>query len=342
MDRREKIRWYFSAAAVCVLSLVLLCAVAEPAARLFSDPEMASFVIYLETGRVVKEPFRATEPPPSQATEPPATEEAVTPTSPQPPQTVFYPEDTGLIKVNYLCDYRVDVETMLLSELIWDLKAEGPKVLIVHSHATESYTQTAQFSYEVSGDYRTLDDQRNMLRVGQALKEALEKEGIGVIHDTAMHDHPSYNDAYVNSRESISAYLRKYPTLSLVIDLHRDAIGQTNKGQLDTHALVNGQESAQIMLVVGSDANGRTHPNWEKNMALATKLHARLEKSFPGLCRPISFRGERFNQDLSEGALLIEVGAAGNTLEEALVAVEALAKGIAELSGGAATADSTS
>ena len=77
-------------------------------------------------------------------------------------------------------------------------------------------------------------------------------------------------------------------------------------------------------------------------MALAAKLHAQLEKRFPGICRPISFRTERFNQDLSAGALLIEVGAAGDTLEEALVAVGALAEGIADLALGTITADSTS
>ena len=77
-------------------------------------------------------------------------------------------------------------------------------------------------------------------------------------------------------------------------------------------------------------------------MALATKLHAQLEIRFPGICRPISFRTERFNQDLSPGALLIEVGAAGDTLEQALVAVNALAEGIGDLAFGTVTADSTS
>ena len=340
MDRREKARILAVTIAVCVFTVLLLHLIVKPVSIWFSDPQVASFVIFLETGRVIKPPFQNADRQP-QATDPTAATESTESTAAPVSQTVFQPEDAELIRINYLCDYRVDTETMLLSDLTWNLKADTPKVLIVHSHTTESYTPSAQNPYTESGEYRTLDPRHNMLRVGQALKEALEREGIGVIHDTNLHDYPSYNDAYLNSRESTAAYLAQYPTISMVIDLHRDAIGQSGKGQLDTHAQVDGQEAAQIMVVVGTDANGRSHPNWEKNMALATKLHAQLEKRYPGLCRPISFRGERFNQDLSDGALLIEVGAAGNTLEEALVAVNALALGIADLAGGTATTDST-
>ena len=96
------------------------------------------------------------------------------------------------------------------------------------------------------------------------------------------------------------------------------------------------------MMVVGTNANGLHHPNWQKNMAFAIKLHALLEKENPGICRPISFRAERFNQDLSPGALIVEVGAAGDTLSQALTAVTALGEAITALSSGSAAADSTS
>ena len=95
-----------------------------------------------------------------------------------------------------------------------------------------------------------------------------------------------------------------------------------------------GQASAQLMMVVGTDANGLDHPNWHENMALAVKLHAQLEKNTPGICRPISFRSQRFNQDLSTGALIVEVGAAGNTHGEAMEAVRLLAQAVIELSQG--------
>jgi stage II sporulation protein P len=137
-------------------------------------------------------------------------------------------------------------------------------------------------------------------------------------------------------------WLEQYPSISLVIDLHRDAAGDSAAGQLKTQVSIDGTSSAQLMIVVGSNAGGRQHPNWKENFALAAKLHTQLEKRFPGICRPISFRTERFNQDLSPGALLIEVGAAGDTLEEALAAAAFLAEGISNLALGTITADSTS
>ena len=76
------------------------------------------------------------------------------------------------------------------------------------------------------------------------------------------------------------------------------------------------------------------HPKWQENMSLAVKLHAQLEKTCPGICRPISLRSQRFNQDLSTGALSIEVGAAGNTRQEALGGAEILAQAIIALSRG--------
>ena len=308
---------------------------AGPLAKLLSNPEVASFLLYLETGRVVKLQLM----PPEEPTVPETTAPAV---EPQVQKPVFSPEDADRIQIRYHWDCELDTQAMLLTELDWDLTAAGPQVLILHSHATESYTPTAQETYEASGTYRTLDPEHNMLRVGAALEAALEAQGIGVIRDTTLHDHPDYNDAYIRSRETARRYLEEYPSISLVLDLHRDAADLDSGGQLTTQAVVNGRSSAQIMLVVGTNAGGRNHPQWEENMALALKLHAQLEKLYPGLCRPLGCRTERFNQDLSTGALLVEIGAAGDTLEEALVTVEALAEAISALALGTATADSTS
>lgn len=307
-----------------------------PIAKILSYPEAVSMLIYLETGRVVKPTL------PVDTIQPTETEASQPPTQPESAGIFFAEADAELVEVSNFCNYAVNIPALLTTQLQWDLTEDLPKVLILHSHATESYTQTAQFSYQQSSAYRTLDTQYNMVRVGEALKEALEAKGIVAIHDTTLHDHPSYNDSYINSRETAQQWLQKHPSISLVIDLHRDAAGNTSGGQLNTGAVVEGEASAQLMLVVGSNAGGRNHPGWKQNMALAAKLHAQLEKRFPGICRPISFRTERFNQDLSAGALLIEVGAAGDTLEEALVAARALAEGISDLALGTVTADSTS
>lgn len=324
-----------TAVILCVLSVLAIKYAQYPLQKLLSHPEALSFLIYLETGRVA-EPIPTvteTEPEPIQTTM--ATEPAQTGVS-------FSEEDAALIQVSNFSDYAVDIPALLTTQLQWDLTESQPTVLILHSHATESYTQTPQFSYTPSAAYRTLDTGRNMVRVGQALKEALEMKGIGVIHDTTLHDYPSYNDSYIQSRKTVQQWLDQYPTISMVIDLHRDAAGDTVFNQLRTATVVADTQTAQLMLVVGSNAGGRLHPDWKANFSLAAKLHAQLEKRFPGICRPISFRTERFNQDLSTGALLIEIGAAGDTLEDALAAVDFLAEGIADLALGTVTEDSTS
>ena len=165
--------------------------------------------------------------------------------------------------------------------------------------------------------------------------------GIGVIHHRDLHDYPSYNGSYANARQSIEAILEDNPDIALILDLHRDAAA-TDYGQMDTSATVNGQESAQLMLVVGTDDGGLDHPHWQENLSLALKLQVQLEKLYPGLCRPLNLCAERFNGDESPGALLIEVGAAGNTRPEALLAADALADGIIALAQGAnLTTDST-
>ena len=89
------------------------------------------------------------------------------------------------------------------------------------------------------------------------------------------------------------------------------------------------------MLVMGSDKGSLSYPNWETNLALAVKLQAALEQTYPGLCKPIKLVASRYNQDLSTGALLVEVGTAGNTHAEALAAAEILAEGILALAKGA-------
>ena len=151
-----------------------------------------------------------------------------------------------------------------------------------------------------------------------------------------MHDSPSYSSSYSNARKSIRAYLEKYPSIRMVLDIHRDSVENSDGEQLRFTAQKDGQTAAQLMMVVGTDANGLSHPDWPENMSLAVKLHAQLEKNCPGICRPISFRSQRFNQDLSTGAMLIEVGSAGNTRAEALLAAQILGQAILELSHGTA------
>lgn len=273
---------------------------------------------------------------PQPTTEPtlPETEPKVLPTQPQQKLPVFSASDAQAVQLNDLVEYAPDVQSLLLSPLAWNLCTDKPTVLILHTHATESYTRQPWEAYVEDSDYRTLDGDYNMLSIGQALADVLEQGGITVIHDRMLHDYPSYNGSYDHARESIEAYLAAYPSICMVIDLHRDALDFEKDPQLTTLAQVNGQRSAQLMLVAGTDVN-LSYPGWEKNLALGVKLTALLEQKYPGITRPIQLRAQRFNLDLTPGSLLVEVGANGNTHDEALLAARVLGETILELAQGA-------
>lgn len=245
---------------------------------------------------------------------------------------VFSPEASALLTLTYGCQVEPDVEALLCSPLEWDLEADKPRVLILHTHATESYTKNGE-GYTESSSFRTLDEGYNMLSLGDRVTQLLEAQGISVLHDRTLHDYPSYNGSYNHARKAIQKILVEHPTIQLILDLHRDA-AEGPAGQLRTHADVGGASSAQLMPVIGTGVGGLGNDHWQENLALAEKLTVLLEQENPGITRPISLRAQRFNQDLHPHALLIEIGAAGNTHEEALTAAEALARAIIQLRKG--------
>jgi stage II sporulation protein P len=209
--------------------------------------------------------------------------------------------------------------------------------LILHTHSTESYTRQGE-DYKESSAFRTLDEGYNMISIGARVAQLLEEAGIGVIHDRELHDYPSYNGSYNHARKAILETLAENPGICLVLDLHRDASGDL-KNQFRPVVRTEQGDTAQIMLVMGTDAAGLSHPNWQENLSLGLKLQAQLERQTPGITRPMSLRSYRFNQDLTPGSLLIEMGAAGNSHREALRAAEALARAIIALSKGTSAAE---
>ena len=223
--------------------------------------------------------------------------------------------------------------SLLQQPLSWDLTGDEPRVLILHSHATESYEKEA--SYQETSPYRTLDTDYNMVSIGDRVAQILEAGGIRVIHDRTLYDYPNYNDAYINAREAIETHLAENPTICMVLDLHRDAAEDDAGRQKRSAVTIDGVSTANLMLVMGSNKGNREFPNWEQNLALAVKLQAQLEQAHQGLCKPINLVTSRYNQDLCTGALLVEVGTAGNTRAEALAAAEYLAEGILTLAKGA-------
>lgn len=269
----------------------------------------------------------------------------IVPTNPEPtvpapelPLTpVFTSEDVSYIQMRYATGstYRPDLETLITSQLTWDLDNGEPAVLIVHSHGSEAYTKAPGQTYTELPNTRTHDTEYNLIAVGALLAQRLEEAGIRVIHDRTMHDVPSYNDAYYSSRAAVQAYLEQYPSIQLVLDLHRDSATNADGSRYATGVTVDGARIAQLMLVMGSDSGGYPHPRWEENLSVALKLLAVLEHQAPGITRTTTLRASRYNQDLHPGMLLVEVGSTGNTLAQALAAVEILADAILLLKDGA-------
>ena len=237
---------------------------------------------------------------------------------------------SGSVSVYNHTDYTVDIDALLDVAPALSSRGEGPRVLIYHTHATEAYTMDGTDVYEVSDSYRTLDTEKNMVRVGEEMAAVFEAAGIGVIHDTTLYDYPSYNDAYSRSLAGVSALLKEYPSVVLVLDVHRDALTASD-GTIYKVVAGTVDNCAQVMMVVGSDARGASHPNWRVNLALAMGIQDALAQKWATLARPVVLRTGRFNQHLSTGSILVEVGSHGNTLQEAITAARLYARTVAEL-----------
>ena len=204
-------------------------------------------------------------------------------------------------------------------------------MLIVHTHATEAYAQDSQNPYAETGVARTTDTNYNIIRVGDEIARIFQEMGIAVIHDKTLHDSPSYNDAYDNARTGIEGYLEQYPTIQMVLDIHRDALVDSDGTVYKPVLQIDGVKTAQVMLLVGTDDAGATFPDWAEHLALAMEIQQEMNSLWPGLARPITLRTARFNQQLTKGSLLVEVGSHGNTLEEALAGARLFARSAAKV-----------
>lgn len=306
--------------------------------QIITDPRFSAAMLYASTGKVFS--LQNSSPAPAitpEITEPEPTEPTAAETEPEPMvQAVFSADDTALVSMTNYPGYSFDMQALLTTPISWNLTSEAPTVLILHSHASESYENTE--GYTPSGSYRTTDNRYNMISVGEYLAQCLRQKGISVLHDTTVHDYPSYNAAYTLSRQTAAEYLEKYPSIRLVLDIHRDAYADKNGNQISNTVTVDGKTVSRLMLVAGTNAYGESHADWQKNLSFALKLQTTMERLYPGLCRPLALRSSAFNQDLSPGALLIEIGTAGDSREQALGAAKLLADGIAALAYGSTSA----
>ena len=194
----------------------------------------------------------------------------------------------------------------------------GPQILIMHTHGSEAYTMSGDDVYVETDTSRTDDANYNMIRVGEEMKAVFESMGFSVIHDTSLYDYPNYTGSYTRSLAGIQSMLEQYPTISVVLDVHRDALIASDGTVYKAVTQVNGEDVAQVMLVVGTNDGGLTHPGWQDNLNLAAHIQLGMTAIEPTLARPINLRSQRFNQHLTPCSLLVEVGTSGNTLQEAL------------------------
>ena len=205
-------------------------------------------------------------------------------------------------------------------------KSEEPQVLIFHTHATESFEEYDSKYYDTRGTWRSTDNNKNMTAVGDVLEKELKKAGISVIHDYTHHDYPSYNGSYKRSAETVKSYLEKYPSIKLILDLHRDGVIKDKNVIVKSKWEYENQKAAQVMLVCACDPNYSVVPQWRKNFKLATEITSVLERDYNGITRPVYFSEGKYNMNISPGLLVMEFGTNGNTLEEVKLTAEAVGK----------------
>lgn len=197
-------------------------------------------------------------------------------------------------------------------------------VIIYHTHTCESYTQTEENTYKASGNFRTTDLEHSVVRVGKELESRLKKYKFNVIRSENKHDYPAYSGSYERSLKTVQSLLKKNNEAEIIFDVHRDAIGSGSTFAPTVE--INGEKVAQLMFVIGTNDGGGKHPNWKNNLKFAVKIQETANELYPGLFRNINLRSATFNQKVTNAASIIEVGATGNTLEEACASMKYLAE----------------
>lgn len=177
------------------------------------------------------------------------------------------------VKVRSECNYNLQTE-------IQDLNVSFNKnnIIIFHTHTCESYTPTEQYQYEATGNYRTTDTNYSVCRVGDELEKCLLNYGYNIIHDKTYHDYPSYNGSYNRSLNTVKNLLNSYSGTDMVIDLHRDAIGDNTYAPT---VKIGDDYCARIMFVIGTNGCGLWHDNWRENVKIALKIQRKADELYP-------------------------------------------------------------
>ena len=228
---------------------------------------------------------------------------------------------------------KTEVEAELLGQLAFTVEknSDQPQILIMHTHATERYQNYPELFYDPEYTCRTTDNSKNMVSVGKIMVDKLNDLGYNTIQDATLHDYPNYNGSYDRSKATVEAYLAEYPSIKIVLDVHRDAIERADGTRIKPVVNINGTSCAQIMLISGADNGYLNMPNYKKNLRFASHFQNCMESLYPGLTRPILFDYRNYNQQLTTGSILIEVGGHANTLEEAHNSARLIAYSLADM-----------
>ncbi len=235
--------------------------------------------------------------------------------------------------VKSTCQTQIDIGEELAKRPDINIQKNGePEVLIMHTHTCEAYLDTDTGQYPESFYPRTTDEQYSVVAVGEAITDALNEAGIGTIHDKTIHDNPSYNGSYYRSEQTVKDDLAEYPGIQVVLDIHRDALGNNETGKTKPTFVVDGKKAAQIMIIAGCDDDGTWEfPDWEYNLRFALQIQKAAETMYPGMTRPLNFCPSQYNMHLTHGSLLIEVGTDANTIDEATYTGELLGNVLASV-----------
>ncbi len=192
------------------------------------------------------------------------------------------------------------------------------KVLIYHSHTSESYLP-------VSGKTHIQNGRGDVVRVGASLANYLNNVyGIKTTHCDTIHDQYPFRDSYKRSAITVKQLLDQHSKVEVVLDIHRDATPGLNH-----QVKIGGKSAAKIILVVGSDQMGLHHPNWEKNHAFAKSLLGTMDRLYPGLAHGIILSEARYNQHLHQHSIIVEFGDEKSTWEEVNYSIQLFAEVLA-------------
>ncbi len=221
--------------------------------------------------------------------------------------------------LNYSTNRSINFDELLSGNITLTKKSD--KILLYNTHTSESYSNSDKYKFDYSGTKRSMDARYNMLAVAKEFDKNLKSKGFDSIQNTTPHDYGTYTSAYAKSRITVKDAIANLGRVGISIDVHRDAAADL---EFRPVVQIKGVQVAQCMLVMGIGNDTSKNPYWQDNLKLAFKLQQIADDVYPGLFRPMYIRNSVYNQDLNKFSLLIEIGATGNTLEEALLATRCL------------------